>query len=144
MRAGGAREIKQADAYCLPRLAVTFMMLMYALERRGPGFILAFACGCLLSSTYGFSRRTWPVGVVEAIWAAVAVARHRNLRRCERQHTDPPLCAHLRVSIEPAETAACVHEQLRSRPTASVGNQRMIRLVPVPRVVLQPLSRGRS
>jgi hypothetical protein len=34
--------------------AVTFMMLMYALERRGRGFILAFGCGCLLSSAYGF------------------------------------------------------------------------------------------
>ena len=33
--------------------AVTFMMLMYALERRGRGFILAFGCGCLLSSAYG-------------------------------------------------------------------------------------------
>jgi hypothetical protein len=33
--------------------AVTFMMVMYALERRGRGFILAFGCGCLLSSGYG-------------------------------------------------------------------------------------------
>jgi hypothetical protein len=32
---------------------LTFMMLMYALERRGDGFVLAFACGCLLSSSYG-------------------------------------------------------------------------------------------
>jgi hypothetical protein len=31
-------------------LAVTFMMLMYALEHRHRGFVLAFACGCLLSS----------------------------------------------------------------------------------------------
>jgi len=30
--------------------AVTFMMVMYALEGRGRGFILAFAAGCLLSS----------------------------------------------------------------------------------------------
>jgi hypothetical protein len=30
--------------------AVTFMMLMYALARRHRGFILAFGCGCLLSS----------------------------------------------------------------------------------------------
>jgi hypothetical protein len=48
-------------------VAVTFMMLMYALERRGRWFILAFACGCLLSSTYGFLAGTWPFGVVEAI-----------------------------------------------------------------------------
>ncbi len=28
-------------------LALSFMMLMYALERRGRPFILAFALGCL-------------------------------------------------------------------------------------------------
>jgi hypothetical protein len=58
--------------------AVTFMMLMYALERRGRGFILAFGCGCLLSSAYGFLAGTWPFGVVELIWAAVAFNRWRN------------------------------------------------------------------
>lgn len=58
-------------------LAVTFMMLMYALERRDPRFILAFACGCLLSSAYGFLAGTWPFGVVEIIWAMVAVHRYR-------------------------------------------------------------------
>jgi hypothetical protein len=58
--------------------AVTFMMLMYALERRGRGFILAFACGCLLSSAYGFAAGTWPFGVVELIWAAVALHRWRT------------------------------------------------------------------
>jgi hypothetical protein len=55
--------------------AVTFMMIMYALEPRGRGFILAFAIGCLLSSAYGFLSGAWPFGVVEAIWALVAVRR---------------------------------------------------------------------
>jgi hypothetical protein len=55
--------------------AVTFMMLMYALEHRGRRFVLAFACGCLLSSAYGFLAGTWPFGVVEVIWAAIAVRR---------------------------------------------------------------------
>ncbi len=58
--------------------ALTFMMLMYALERRGGGFVLAFGFGCLLSSAYGFLAGTWPFGVVEAIWAAVAFARYRD------------------------------------------------------------------
>jgi len=35
-------------------VAVTFMMTMYALERRHPAFILAFAAGCLASAAYGF------------------------------------------------------------------------------------------
>jgi hypothetical protein len=58
--------------------AVTFMMLMYALERRGRAFIFAFGCGCLLSSAYGFAAGTWPFGVVEAIWAIIAFNRYRN------------------------------------------------------------------
>jgi hypothetical protein len=58
--------------------AVTFMMVMYALERRGPRFILAFACGCALSSAYGFLAGTWPFGVVEAIWSLVAIRRYRQ------------------------------------------------------------------
>jgi hypothetical protein len=60
--------------------AVTFMMVTYAFERRHSGFILAFACGCLLSSIYGFLAGVWPFGVVEAIWAAVAVQRYRRVR----------------------------------------------------------------
>ena len=57
--------------------AVTFMMRMYALERRGRRFILAFAGGCVLASAYGFLAGTWPFGVVEAVWAAVAIHRYR-------------------------------------------------------------------
>lgn len=59
--------------------AVSFMMLMYALERRHSGFVLAFAVGCALSSTYGFLAGTWPFGVVEAIWSIVAA--HRFVQR---------------------------------------------------------------
>ena len=54
------------------------MMVMYALERRHPRFILLFACGCALSSAYGFLAGTWPFGVVEAIWALIAVHRYRS------------------------------------------------------------------
>jgi hypothetical protein len=53
------------------------MVLMYALERLGRGFILAFACGCALSSVYGLLAGTWPFGVVEAIRALIAVNRYR-------------------------------------------------------------------
>ena len=55
--------------------AVTFMMVMYALESRGRSFILAFAFGCVLSSIYGFLSGAWPFGIVELIWAGVAVRR---------------------------------------------------------------------
>ena len=55
--------------------ALTFMMCMYALERRGRMFILAFAGGCVLSSVYGFLSGAWPFGVVELIWSGIAVHR---------------------------------------------------------------------
>jgi hypothetical protein len=56
--------------------ALTFMMLMYALERRHRLFILAFAAGCALSSAYGFLAGTWPFGVVELLWVLIAVRRY--------------------------------------------------------------------
>ena len=56
--------------------ALTFMMLMYALESRGRAFILAFAAGSALSSTYGFASGAWPFGVVEAIWTVIALRRY--------------------------------------------------------------------
>ncbi len=61
-------------------VVLTFMMLMYALEHRGSRFVLAFACGCVLSSSYGFLAGTWPFGVVELIWAGIAVRRYLQLR----------------------------------------------------------------
>ena len=59
-------------------LAVTFMVVMYALESRGRGYVLGFAYGCLLSSAYGFLAGAWPFGVVEVIWAGVAINRYRQ------------------------------------------------------------------
>lgn len=68
--------------------ALTFMMVMYALERRGRRFILAFAVGCVLSSVYGFLSGAWPFGVVEAIWAVIAVNRFRHTSEAR---ADPPM-----------------------------------------------------
>ena len=55
--------------------AVTAMLVTYALEKRSPWFILAFAGSCVLGSTYGFLQGAWPFGMVEAIWAVVAARR---------------------------------------------------------------------
>jgi len=60
--------------------AVTFMMVMYALERRGRQFIALFALGCVLSSVYGFLSGAWPFGVVEGVWSVVALRRFWSLR----------------------------------------------------------------
>jgi hypothetical protein len=61
-------------------IALTFMVVMYALERRHPSFVLAFAAGCLLSSAYGFLAGAWPFGVVELVWTALAVRRYLGVR----------------------------------------------------------------
>lgn len=51
------------------------MLLFYALEERSRWFTLAFAGACALGSLYGFLQGAWPFGLVEAIWAGVAVLK---------------------------------------------------------------------
>jgi len=58
-------------------LAVTSMLVFYALESRAPIFVLAFSGACLVSSVYGFLQGAWPFGVVEIVWAGVAWRRWR-------------------------------------------------------------------
>ena len=60
--------------------AVTLMLVTYALEPRSHWFVLAFAGSCVLASIYGFLQGAWPFGVVEAIWALVALQRWRSVR----------------------------------------------------------------
>ncbi len=55
--------------------AVTVMVIFYALEDRAPAWTLAFAGACVLGSIYGFLQGAWPFGVVELIWAAIAVKK---------------------------------------------------------------------
>jgi hypothetical protein len=59
-------------------VSVSAMMIFYALEDRSRHFVLAFAGACLLASAYGFLQGAWPFGVVEAVWAIVAVQRWRT------------------------------------------------------------------
>lgn len=61
-------------------LAVTLMVVFYALEDRSRWYILAFAGACVLGSIYGFLQGAWPFGVVEAIWAVIAFWRWHHKR----------------------------------------------------------------
>ena len=54
-------------------LAVTAMLVFYALEDRSHWFILAFAGACAMGSAYGFLQGAWPFGMIEAIWTIVAL-----------------------------------------------------------------------
>jgi hypothetical protein len=62
-------------------LAVTAMLVLYALEARSAWLVLAFAGACLASSAYGFLQGAWPFGVVELVWSGVAVRRWWVRRR---------------------------------------------------------------
>ena len=62
-------------------LAVTLMLVFYSLERRHASYVIAFAGACTLGSVYGFLQGAWPFGVIEAIWALVAVNRWWGLTR---------------------------------------------------------------
>lgn len=61
--------------------SVTAMLVCYSLEHRAHWYILGFSVACVLGSVYGFLQGAWPFGVVEAIWALVA------LRRWTKAHT---------------------------------------------------------
>jgi hypothetical protein len=58
--------------------AVTVMLIFYALESRGAVFTLGFACACALGSIYGFLQGAWPFGLIEAVWAFVALNKWRG------------------------------------------------------------------
>jgi hypothetical protein len=78
---------------------ITFMMVMYALEGRGARFVLAFAAGCALSSSYGFLSGAWPFGVVEGIWSVIALRRYLTVRpTMGRQSGDAGPRSHRRPS----------------------------------------------
>jgi hypothetical protein len=62
-------------------VAVSLMLLFYALEDRSSIYVLGFAAACLMGSLYGFLQGAWPFGLVEAIWSIVAARRWWQLRR---------------------------------------------------------------
>jgi len=65
--------MKPLDIFGL--FSVTAMLVCYALENRSSWFIAAFALSCALASAYGFLQGAWPFGIVEAVWAGVALRR---------------------------------------------------------------------
>lgn len=65
-------------------LAVSLMLAAYAAEGRDRRFVFVFAVACLLSSAYGFLAGAWPFGVVEIIWAGVAMRRYQKRTHVER------------------------------------------------------------
>jgi hypothetical protein len=70
---GNGRPVDGLTAFGF--IAVTLMLICYALEARSPWFVLAFAGACALGSAYGFLQGAWPFGAVEAVWTLIALRR---------------------------------------------------------------------
>jgi hypothetical protein len=62
-------------------VAVTAMVVTYALEDRSHWFVLGFSVACLLGSAYGFLQGAWPFGLVETVWAGIALRRWLHARK---------------------------------------------------------------
>ena len=62
-------------------VAVTVMVIAYALEARSHWFVLAFAVACIAASAYGFLQGAWPFGMVEAVWSVIALRRWASARK---------------------------------------------------------------
>ena len=61
--------------------AVSGMLVCYAFDDRSDWWGLGFAVFCLLGSIYGFLQGAWPFGIVEGVWAVVALRRWWHRRR---------------------------------------------------------------
>ena len=61
-------------------VAVSLMLLFYMYEDNSHWCILGFAFACALGSAYGFLQGAWPFGVVEGIWAFIALKRWQKRR----------------------------------------------------------------
>ena len=70
------------NAYGL--VAVSAMLVAYAMEARAPIYTLAFAAACGLGSSSGFMQGAWPFGLVEAVWALVALRKWRRRAKLDR------------------------------------------------------------
>ncbi len=74
-------------------IAVAIMFLSYWLERRTKWMVLAFAVGSALTSAYSGLVEAYPITVIEALWAGVALQRF--VGRLQRERS---LAAHRTVS----------------------------------------------
>jgi hypothetical protein len=62
-------------------VALSAMVLAYALEPRHRIFVGLFAAACAASSAYGFLIGSIPFGLVEAVWSLAALGRLRRRAR---------------------------------------------------------------
>ena len=59
-------------------IAISIMVISYALEDRNPLYIAVFAFGCAMAAIYAFLISSYPFLVAESVWSLVAFARWRR------------------------------------------------------------------
>jgi len=64
-------------------IAITTMVVAYALEKRGRVFIVIFAIGCAMAASYAYLIGSYPFMIAEAIWSAVAFWRWYSVGKSE-------------------------------------------------------------
>ena len=101
-------------------VAVTAMLVFYALEERGAVWTLWFAGACLASSAYGFLQGAWPFGIVEGIWTGVALRRWRGAVGPASPRRDAVPIACDMTSFSPEERER--YRLLRNRLMAAVSS----------------------
>ena len=67
-------------------IAVSIMFLSYWTEERSKWLVLVFALGSALTSLYSGLAEVYPITVIEALWALVAVRRFAQRQRREREN----------------------------------------------------------
>ena len=67
----------------LGSIAVSIMMLSYALESRSKWYVLIFAGASAATSAYSGFAGVYPITVIEAIWAVIALRRFAARHRAE-------------------------------------------------------------
>ena len=62
-------------------VAVSVMVLAYALESRSAWYVAVFAGASATTVIYSGLAEVYPITVIEAIWAGIAARRFLRLRR---------------------------------------------------------------
>jgi hypothetical protein len=78
----GVVQVPLVDAITVFGLiTVASMLVSYVLKPGRAVFFIAFAVSWVLGSAYMFYAGAWPLGVIQAIFAAIAFSRWRKCRR---------------------------------------------------------------
>jgi hypothetical protein len=62
-------------------IAVSSMVICYALEKKSHYFVLAFSFSCAAAALYALLIQSWPFAVIEMLWSLIAARRWVSIRR---------------------------------------------------------------